>query len=183
MPRKKRLRRIVSPPHYTGFHPVGSDNEQQPVLIPFEEYEAIRLCDYDLLGQAEASVIMGVSRPTFTRIYESARRNVGAAFVLGRPIVFEGGKVYFDSDWFHCSDCRCWFNHPLKAEPVAECPLCGSAKVEVCDVDPIDNEEEKVLDEYCYCEKCGFEKPHRHGQPCRNEICPTCSVQMRRKGS
>lgn len=181
MPRQKRLRRIVNPPHYTGFHPVGVEGETLPILIPFEEYEAIRLSDYELLGQAEASVIMGVSRPTFTRIYESARRKVAQAFVLGRPIVFEGGKVYFDSEWYKCSGCGCWFNHPQKAELVASCPLCGSSLVELCDDIPSDIDLATSVEELCVCSKCGFQKPHRHGQPCKNETCPTCGSPMRRK--
>ena len=28
-----------------------------------------------------------------------------------------------------------------------------------------------------------YQQVVHHGQPCRNEICPTCGVQMRRKGS
>ncbi len=181
MPRKKRLRRIVNLPQYQGFHPVGGREGEPPILIPFEEYEAIRLCDYDLLGQAEASVAMGVSRPTFTRIYESARRKVAEAFVLGRPIVFEGGKVYFDSEWFRCGSCGCWFNHLQKTEPVADCPLCGSTHVEICDEIPNDEEVVEGDSMACVCPKCGFEKPHRHGQPCKNDICPKCGSFMRRK--
>jgi hypothetical protein len=73
---------------------------------------------------------MEVSRPTFTRIYESARRKVAQAFVQGRPIVFEGGKVYFDSEWYACNTCGCWFNHPAKDTKVASCALCGSTAIE-----------------------------------------------------
>lgn len=95
-----------------------------------EEYEAIRLSDYELLGQVESAQRMGVSRPTFTRIYESARRKVAQSFVSGSAIVFEGGKVYFDSDWYSCSVCGCRFNHPDKEIMVAHCALCGSGAIE-----------------------------------------------------
>ena len=119
-----------NPPHFKGFRPIGLPEENQPVVINYEEYEAIRLSDYELFGQVDAARVMDVSRPTFARIYESARQKVAQAFVQGKPIVFEGGKVYFDSDWYSCSQCGCLFNHPAKEEVIARCALCGSADIE-----------------------------------------------------
>jgi uncharacterized protein len=125
MARPKRLRKIGNPPHFKGFEPIGL-SESFPVAMNYEEYESLRLSDFKLLGQLEASLEMGISRPTFTRIYESARRKVALAFVQGRPIIFEGGKVYFDSEWYRCNSCGCWFNHPDKESEVKQCALCGS---------------------------------------------------------
>lgn len=139
MPRPKRLRRVGIPPHYKGFNPAVTTNEP-PVVIFIEEYESIRLCDFNLMGQVEASQEMGISRPTFARIYESARRKVALAFVEGRPIVFEGGKVYFDSEWYTCNACGCWFNHAAHEEIPLQCALCGSPDVEA-PVDPFTNTE------------------------------------------
>lgn len=132
MARPKRIRKVVNPPHFKGYLPIGLP-EEHPVILNFEEYEAIRLCDHNLLDQASAALTMSVSRPTFTRIYESARRKVAEAFVKGRPIVFEGGKVYFDSDWYACNTCGCWFNHPEKNTAVSRCALCGSVAIEQFD--------------------------------------------------
>lgn len=129
MSRPKLIRKVNNPPHFKGFMPIGL-SEEHPVVVNFEEYEAIRLCDFTLISQAEAALEMGVSRPTFTRIYESARRKVAQAFVQGKPIIFEGGKVYFDSDWYVCNSCGCWFNHPAKEEKVTCCALCGSHDIE-----------------------------------------------------
>jgi len=129
MPPGKRLRKMTNPPHFKGFKPIGLSEEHNPVVINFDEYEAIRLSDFELHGQVIAAQIMEVSRPTYTRIYESARRKVAQAFVLGKPIVFEGGKVYFDSEWYSCNSCGCWFNHPAKEEKVSFCALCGSSDV------------------------------------------------------
>ncbi|MFA5202162.1 MAG: DUF134 domain-containing protein, partial [Bacteroidales bacterium] len=100
MPRPKKLRKINGIPHFKGFKPIGDQPEEPPVFLNLEEYEAIRLSDFEFLAQEESAKAMNVSRPTFTRIYESARRKVALAFVKGRPIVFEGGKIYFDSKWF-----------------------------------------------------------------------------------
>ena len=54
------------------------------VSIDFEEYEALNLCDYELLNQAEAARLMKISRPTFTRIYESVRRKIARTIPGGR---------------------------------------------------------------------------------------------------
>lgn len=130
MPRPKRIRKVSNPPHFKGFMPVGLPEASEAVVLNYEEYEAIRLSDFELLGQVEAAQAMEISRPTFTRIYESARRKVAQAFVVGKPIVFEGGKVFFDSEWYVCNHCGCWFNHPEKEQEVNQCALCGSNQVE-----------------------------------------------------
>ncbi|NJK95107.1 MAG: DUF134 domain-containing protein [Bacteroidales bacterium] len=132
MPRQKRNRKIANPPLFKGFKPMGIPDERAPVFIHYEEYEAIRLCDYELHGQVEAAKLMEVSRPTFTRIYESARRKVAQAFAEGKPVIFEGGKVYFDSGWFVCNSCGCWFNNPETEGAVESCPLCGSIEIAQC---------------------------------------------------
>lgn len=168
-----------NPPHFKGFRPIGLPEENNPVVINFEEYEAIRLSDYELNGHVEASQIMGVSRPTYTRIYESARRKVAQAFVLGKAIVFEGGKVYFDSEWYSCNSCGCWFNHPEKELEIKNCTLCGSTDIEQYN----ENSRKNTTEDSCICPKCGIEKAHAPGMPCRKEICPECNIQMMRKGA
>jgi uncharacterized protein len=131
-PRIKKLRKVLNPPPINGFKPFGSrisSNSTEPVMFLYEEYEALRLCDYDMLNHNEASETMAVSRPTFTRIYSSARRKLATAFVEGRKILIEGGKVYFDSDWYECKKCSCYFNNPEKEKSPEKCPLCGSDNV------------------------------------------------------
>ena len=62
MARPKTIRKMVSPPKFKGFKPYGYyAKEQETVNMLFEEYEAIRLCDYELLNQSEASEFMGIS--------------------------------------------------------------------------------------------------------------------------
>lgn len=92
MPRPKLSRKICKAPEFRGFVPIDQKRDSIPVLIDIEEYEALRLCDNTMLGHKEAAAEMGVSRPTFTRIYESARRKVALAFVEARAIVFEGER-------------------------------------------------------------------------------------------
>lgn len=178
MPRPKRIRKMTNPPHFKGFRPIGLHEDKHPIVMNFEEYEAIRLSDFELLSQVEAANIMNISRPTFARIYESARRKVAQAFVGGHPIVFEGGKVYFDSEWFSCQNCGCWFNHPQKDQDVKNCALCGSDRIEQYH----DNNGEINTENICICPKCGKEKEHTNGVPCRLEICTDCNCPMVRKG-
>jgi uncharacterized protein len=131
-PRNKTLRKVVNPPPVKGFKPFGGEagpSKSEPVTLLFEEYEALRLCDYDHLSQLQASELMGVSRPTLTRIYASALQKIATAFVEGRMIAIKGGKVYFDSDWYHCKACRCYFNNPDKDLKMSNCPLCGSGDI------------------------------------------------------
>ena len=127
-PRIKTLRKVVSPPIIKGFKPFGPESSKvhtEMVYLLYEEYEALRLCDYDGYSQLQASGMMGVSRPTLTRIYASALKKIAKAFVEGRMITIKGGQVYFDSDWYHCDACNCFFNNPDKDLKMECCPLCG----------------------------------------------------------
>lgn len=183
-PRVRKIRKVFNPPPIKGFKPYGSDTDgrkTEPVQLLFEEYEALRLCDYDFYNHHQASVIMGVSRPTFTRIYASVRQKVAMAFAEGRQIVIEGGKVYFDSDWYHCKDCKCYFDNPRKEIVEIVCPLCGSKQVvnyEVEDEMPDAGDDQHV--DFCICVSCGYKKPHQPGKPCSNEVCPKCNAPLRR---
>ena len=133
-PRNKILRKVSAPPPIKGFRPFGGDkhstDHQESIVLSFEEYEAMRLCDYEMHNHHSASVAMGVSRPTFTRIYASVRKKVARAFVEAKKISIEGGKIYFDSDWYTCSVCHCIFNNPDMDKAVDDCPLCGSDTVD-----------------------------------------------------
>ncbi len=110
-------------PHFSGFMPTGLQGKKGPdVFLKFEEYEAINLCDYELLTQVEAAKLMKVSRPTFTRIYESARRNISKAFIEGSSIHFENGNANSDH-WFTCKKCKISFTQTEKTGDML-CPFC-----------------------------------------------------------
>ena len=106
MPRPKQDRKICNPPLMQGFKPYGIPRQLlSSVSLLFDEYEAIRLLDYEGMNQDEAAVKMDVSRPTLTRIYEKARKTIAQALVEGRMIAIEGGNVRFDRPWFRCKRC------------------------------------------------------------------------------
>ncbi|NCB68571.1 MAG: DUF134 domain-containing protein [Bacteroidia bacterium] len=107
MSRPKQFRKIVSPPLMVGFKPFGIPRSQlEGVVLHYDEYEAVRLLDYEGLMQEQAAEKMNVSRPTLTRIYESARKTIAKAFVEGKMIVIEGGNVDFGRQWFRCRKCH-----------------------------------------------------------------------------
>jgi len=183
-PRLKLLRKVVNPPPIKGFKPYGPAVDAQKtevVNLYFEEYEALRLCDYDMFNHAKASQLMGVSRPTFTRVYASARQKIAKAMVEGKQIAIEGGKVYFDSDWYHCKDCNCNFNNPAKDKEITHCPLCGSLKIDSCDLEKAPDNDKHQKEDMCECPDCGYKKQHELGMPCSTETCPECQTPMRRK--
>lgn len=186
-PRRKILRKVSDPPLIKGFKPYGAESENQNpefVTVFFEEYEAIRLSDYDKLNHHQASVMMGVSRPTFTRIYASALQKIAKAFVEGRQISIEGGKIYFDSDWYHCKKCKCYFNNPEKEKPITNCPLCGSQRVDKFDFENgFEFSDAEPGFDVCRCPDCGYEQEHQEGQRCSRQICPRCKNFMKRKRS
>jgi predicted DNA-binding protein (UPF0251 family) len=126
MPRRKRLRKVVAPPGFRGYKPFGHRHgHRDHVELLYEEYEALKLADYDLLNHQEASDLMGISRPTFARIYESARRKIAKALVETREIKSVYGNAWMDHTWFICNACHSRFTIP---EPNAAkgCPMCKS---------------------------------------------------------
>ena len=56
-----------------------------------EEWEAINLVDYKDLNHEEAAELMGISRPTFSRLILSARKVVASALVEGTALEIGGG--------------------------------------------------------------------------------------------
>jgi predicted DNA-binding protein (UPF0251 family) len=124
MARNKKDRLIQMAPHFCGFSPQGVQSKPgSEVSINFEEYEALNLCDYELLNQAEAAKLMNISRPTFTRIYESLRRKIAKAFIEGSSILFEDGNSSV-SDWLKCSNCQITFTVLYNSDKC--CPICKS---------------------------------------------------------
>jgi predicted DNA-binding protein (UPF0251 family) len=94
MPRPCRYRRIAGEPAAPLFKPAGIPAVDLEILtLTLDEFEAIRLADQEGLYQEPAALRMGVSRPTFSRIVESARRKVAEALVGGKGIRIEGGPV------------------------------------------------------------------------------------------
>ncbi|MGJ8550826.1 DUF134 domain-containing protein [Winogradskyella wichelsiae] len=106
MPRPKKKRKVNNPPKMLGFKPFGIRFcETEHVVMQYEEYETVKLVIYDDLSQDEAADQMEVSRPTLTRIYNSALKKIGQAFVEGKSILIKGGDFEFEENWYKCKRC------------------------------------------------------------------------------
>lgn len=76
------------------FKPAGVPlRELEEVVMTLDEFEAVRLADLDGLYQEQAAELMKVSRPTFSRVVESAHRKLADALVHGKALRIEGGPV------------------------------------------------------------------------------------------
>jgi predicted DNA-binding protein (UPF0251 family) len=75
MARPRNNSKIQIPPRVKGFNPQGYYvKPSKAVNLNIEEFEVIRLLDYENLSQLEASKIMEISRPSLTRIYDRVRK-------------------------------------------------------------------------------------------------------------
>ncbi len=94
MPRPCCLRHIGCKPTVGFFKPAGVPAcTLEQVILTLDEVEALRLADLNGLYQEQAAEQMRISRPTFARIIEQARRKVAEALIHGKALRLEGGVV------------------------------------------------------------------------------------------
>ena len=87
MVRPRKNCRVAVDPRVNYFKPRGIPMYQlESVALDVEEWESLRLADFQGLTHKEAGSIMGVSRPTFGRILGRARGKVAEALVHGKAI-------------------------------------------------------------------------------------------------
>ena len=107
MPRPTNCRKIKCPPPMLGYRPFGMERcRSGSVKLKYEEFESIKMIDYLMLSQEEAAIQMNISRPTFTRLYNSALKSVARAFAEGKCIDIEGGNYVMENDWYRCRRCK-----------------------------------------------------------------------------
>lgn len=127
MPRPPKFRRVGFLPDVTYFKPAGIPlRTLQEVVLRVEELEAIRLKDLEDLEQEACAERMQVSRPTFQRILEAARRKVAEALIQGKAIRVEGGHFRVDAGSLYCATCGFQFSHDETSQPTDTtfCPQC-----------------------------------------------------------
>ena len=94
MPRPYCPRTIGFVPGVTYFKPAGVPlRDLEEVVLALDEVEALRLADLQGLYQEQAAEQMKISRPTFARVIESARKKVADALIHGKALRLEGGPV------------------------------------------------------------------------------------------
>ncbi len=130
MPRGKALRTLGELPVVKGFRPLWMrPNYRQAITLHLEEYEALRLIDYEGMIHEQVAASMNVSRPTVTRIYEQARKKVATALVEGRSFLIEGGEIELQGTHYLCEECQHKFVVQSEDEAVSNCPQCNSERL------------------------------------------------------
>jgi len=80
-------------PKITQFSPRGKPGRPHEIELTVDQYEALKLADYQGFDQSEGAVAMGISRPSFGRILREARKLVTDALVNGKIIKIRTGNV------------------------------------------------------------------------------------------
>lgn len=65
--------------------------------LKMDEFEALRLADYQDLSQKEAAKSMHVSQQTFSRILRKAHRLIAKGITTGSAIRIQGGQYIISS--------------------------------------------------------------------------------------
>ena len=130
MTRPKKKRCIFQEPGIRYFKPRGIPSTQiEEVVLTLDEFEAIRLADFEGLYQEDAAGKMNISRQTFGRIIESAHKKVADVLLNGKALKIEGGEVAVDNTRrVKCRRCNKTFNSSLESVEsgkVSICPRCG----------------------------------------------------------
>ena len=102
----------------------------EEVVLTVDEFEAVRLADFEGLYQEQAAGKMRVSRPTFGRIVESAHKKVAEALVQGKALKIEGGEFEMVSmRKFRCYECQHSWELPYGTGRPESCPACKSGDI------------------------------------------------------
>ena len=187
MTRPRKNRKIFRPPLIAGFLPYGSSGETSgSIALRYEEFESLRLADYEGHTQQQAAENMGISTPTFSRIYDVARQKFAKAMVEGLALNIQGGNISFEQLWYKCNQCHTSFSPAGNKEP-ANCPVCRSIDfMKIASGENIPKAEllpRPVVHHtgFCLCQRCGLRISHQAGIPCRSLICPSCGIGMIRE--
>jgi uncharacterized protein len=90
--RPKKIRWVKCEPTERCFRPLCKPLSQlNGVYMTIDEFEAIRLADFEKLEHVVAAQRMRISRPTFSRILSSAHSKVADGLVNIKAIKIEGG--------------------------------------------------------------------------------------------
>ena len=90
--RPKKTRWVKCLPQERCFKPLCKPlNKVESVYLSLDEFEAVRLTCVEGLKQVDAAKLIGVSRPTFSRILTSAQRKIADGLVNIKAIRIEKG--------------------------------------------------------------------------------------------
>jgi predicted DNA-binding protein (UPF0251 family) len=94
VPRPRKTRFIQTATVVRYFKPRGIPlSDLTEMVLSLDGLEAVRLADVEGLEQADAALLMGISRSTFSRLLAEARNSVATALTNGWAIRIDGGPV------------------------------------------------------------------------------------------
>lgn len=105
MPRPIKPRIICSEPKINLFGPKGY-RTTEIITLNLDEFETIRLIDYNNLTQEECAKFMRVARTTVQKIYDDARHKVANALINGKTIKINGGNYQLCSELGKGKNCN-----------------------------------------------------------------------------
>ncbi len=124
-PHKKRF--VAFNPGVCYFKPRGIPMlELEEIRLTIDEREALRLADLEGLSHEDGGRMMGVSRATFGRIIEQARKTVSDALINGKAISIEGGnyEINCTDRLFVCEKCDYEWHEDCGTGRPKACPSC-----------------------------------------------------------
>ncbi|MBW2995439.1 DUF134 domain-containing protein [Candidatus Woesearchaeota archaeon] len=150
MPRPFRIRRVGFQPGITYFKPAGIRMiDLEEVILKVDEFEAIRLKDFEGMDQEPAAKKMNISQPTFNRLIRGARKKLADAIVQGKAIRIEGGSYKMVQE-------RPGMGRGRGGRGMG---FGGPATT-------------------CRCSNCGHEQQKQRGVPCVTLKCTKCGAPM-----
>ncbi|MFA5260180.1 MAG: DUF134 domain-containing protein [Candidatus Omnitrophota bacterium] len=84
--RPKKVRYIQNMPKTVLFSPRGKPGRPEEVELTLDQFEAIKLADFQGFSQRDGALAMRISRPSFGRILREARVKIADALVNGKII-------------------------------------------------------------------------------------------------
>ena len=85
-----------------------SEDSENIIALTIDEYEVIRLIDYENLNQEEAAILMGVARTTVQAIYKEGRKKLARFLIEGKDMEIRGGsyKLSFGQEFCKHKNCH-----------------------------------------------------------------------------
>lgn len=91
--RPKKVRFIQKMPQVVQFSPRGKPGRPDEIELTLDQFEAIKLADFQGFKQEHGALAMRVSRASFGRILREARKRVAEALVMGKIVKIRMGDV------------------------------------------------------------------------------------------
>ena len=128
MVRPAKERKVEKPPKIHGMKPIGVPGHLlEKISLLIDEYEAIRLSDFERMDHKAGSEYMNISRPTFTRLLQSAHHKIADAIVNVKDLIIQGGNYSFSKILIRCLECNTVSDIGTKHDNFTTCPECNSS--------------------------------------------------------